>query len=573
MKKTKYPASLLCDFYKVSHKEQYPKDTQKVFATWTSRATRIKGVEEVVCFGVQAFIKEWLIDYFNEMFFSRPKDEVVNEYERLLTYTLGSKPNSSHIAELHDLGYLPIKITALKEGTLVPIRVPMLTIENTDPRFFWLTNYLETIMSAELWLPMTSATIALEYRKTLQKYAVATGADLSAVPFQGHDFSMRGMGGFNASYLSGMGHLLSFTGTDSIPSIMAMENYYNANVEKELVASSIPATEHSVQCAGGKDEELETYKRLINEVYPSGFVSIVSDTWDFWNVIENYLPKLKDDIMKRDGRVVIRPDSGNPVDILCGTAKVVNMDKSDWIKDLDTAKDCMRDMLLDQVAEDTPHGEYGVDNVIGHFCYQGKTYEMEIDLFWNRYDKQYYYLDGSRVLRCDVVDLSAEEKGLIESLWDIFGGTITDKGYKQLDTHIGAIYGDAITMDRSKEICERLYEKGFCSTNVVLGIGSFTYQYNTRDTFGFALKTTYAIIDGEEKELFKDPKTDNGVKRSQRGLVAVQEDKKGKLIFKDGFNKKSIEKVPNLLEVVFEDGKLIREHSLAEIRERIEVKF
>lgn len=572
MKKTKYPATLLCDFYKVSHKEQYPKNTQKIYATWTSRATRIKGINEVVCFGIQAFIKEWLIDYFNEMFFSRPKEDVIQEYERLLTYTLGSKPNSTHIAELHDLGYLPIKITALKEGTLTPIRVPMMTIENTDSRFFWLTNYLETIMSAELWMPMTSATIALEYRKILQKYAVATGADLSAVPFQGHDFSMRGMAGFNASYLSGMGHLLSFTGTDSIPAIVAMENYYNANVEKELVASSIPATEHSVQCAGGKDEEFETYKRLINEVYPSGFVSIVSDTWDFWNVIGNYLPRLKEDIMKRDGRVVIRPDSGNPVDILCGTAKVVNMDKHKWVESLEEAIDDMRDYLLEMVREKTSHGECGVDVVNGFFSYKEDIYELSLDLYWNRYDKQYYFLDSHAIVSCEKVELSLEEKGLIESLWDIFGGTITERGYKQLDSHIGAIYGDAITIDRCREICERLYEKGFCSTNIVLGIGSFTYQYNTRDTFGFALKTTYAVIDGEEKQLFKDPKTDDGTKKSQRGLVAVQE-QDGAIIFKDGYDKSSIEDVPNLLEVVFEDGKIIRDQSLADIRARIETKF
>lgn len=572
MKKTKYPATLLCDFYKVSHKEQYPKDTQYIYATWTPRTTRIKGINEVVCFGIQAFVKEWLIDYFNEMFFSRPKEEVVGEYERLLTYTLGTKPNSTHIAELHDLGYLPIKITALKEGTLTPIRVPMMTIENTDPRFFWLTNYLETIMSAELWMPMTSATIALEYRKTLQRYAKLTGADLSAVPFQGHDFSMRGMAGFNASYLSGMGHLLSFTGTDSIPSIIAMENYYNANVEKELVASSIPATEHSVQCAGGKDEEFETYKRLINEVYPSGFVSIVSDTWDFWNVIENYLPRLKEDILKRDGRVVIRPDSGDPVDILCGTVQVQNMSDYDWVKTLEEAKETMREIIADEVRENTPHGEHGDMSKVGYFKFEEKIYRITIGFMWDRYDKQYYYMDEAKITSCEEYNLSSEQKGLIECLWEIFGGSITEKGYKQLNSHIGAIYGDAITLDRARDICQRLYEKGFCSTNVVLGIGSFTYQYNTRDTFGFALKTTYAVIDGEEKQLFKDPITDNGTKKSQRGLVVVEE-KDGFIVGRDGFDRKSIKGVSNLLEVVFENGKVVRDQTLSDIRSRIESKF
>lgn len=566
MTKTIYPATLLCDFYKVSHKAQYPQNTQKIFATWTPRATRNEKIQKVVCFGVQAFVKEWLIEYFNDNFFNRPKEDVVNEYNRVIKYTLGEEPDSTHIEELHDLGYLPIKITALKEGTLVPIRVPMLTIENTDDRFFWLTNYLETLMSAELWLPMTSATTALQYRKILESYANKTGGDLSAVPFQGHDFSMRGMGGVRASILSGMGHLLSFTGTDTIPAIIGMEKYYNANIENELVGASIPATEHSVQCAGGKDEEFETYKRLINEVYPSGFCSIVSDTWDFWNVVTNFLPRLKDDIMKRDGRVVIRPDSGNPVDILCGTLEVVNLEH---MKSLEQCKEYMYEKLDEKVRKDTPHGEHGDMDIVGYFRYENIIYEITVEFEWNRYDKQYYYIETSDIVSCEEYELSASEKGLIECLWEIFGGTITEKGYIQLDSHIGAIYGDAITLERCEQICEKLANKGFASTNVVYGIGSFTYQYATRDTFGFALKTTYAVIDGEEKMLFKDPITDDGTKKSQKGLVVVHKED-NTLVFKDGLllEDKLADKY-DLLEVVFENGELKREHSLSEIRELI----
>lgn len=217
------------------------------------------------------------------------------------------------------MGYLPIEIKALPEGSICPIRVPMMTIQNTLPDFFWLTNYLETLISCTLWLPCTSATSARLYKKRLMEHAQKTGfpEDVN-LGFSCHDFSMRGMAGLNAAIISGMAHMTSFCGSETIPAIEAIEHYYNADVTKELVAATVPATEHSVMCAGGKDDEIETYRRLINELYPTGIISIVSDTWDFWQVVEKFLPKLKTDIMKRDGRVVIRPDSGDPVDIICG---------------------------------------------------------------------------------------------------------------------------------------------------------------------------------------------------------------------------------------------------------------
>ncbi|MFC0331526.1 nicotinate phosphoribosyltransferase [Paenibacillus sepulcri] len=481
-----YPATLLCDFYKVSHKNQYPKGTELVYSTWTARTSRLETIDRVVAFGFQAFIKEYLIHYFNEHFFARAKEEVTNEYKRVIQYALGTvEPDASHIEELHDLGYLPIRIKAVKEGTLVPVKVPMLTIENTKPAFFWLTNYLETLMSCQLWMPTTSATLAFEYRKILEQFAKETSGDTSGVPFQGHDFSMRGMGSLEAAKGSGAGHLISFTGTDTIPSILFLEDYYNANIEKELVGTSIPATEHSVMCAHGTDE-MASYRYLIKEVYPSGFVSIVSDTWDLWSVLDVVIRGLKEDILSRDGRVVIRPDSGDPVKIICG--------------DPDS------------------------------------THEFE-------------------------------RRGVIEILWDIFGGTVTEKGYKQLDSHIGAIYGDAITIARCREICGKLAAKGFASTNMVFGIGSYTYQYNTRDTFGFALKSTFTIVNGEERKIYKDPKTDSGVKKSQTGLVLVEE-KDGNLTFTDNLSVAEYEakQADDVLEVVFEDGKLLVDHTIADIR-------
>lgn len=495
MRKNFYPATLLCDFYKTSHREQYPVNTTKIYSTWTPRTSRIEGINEVVAFGFQGFIKDYLIDFFNENFFDRKLEDVIEEYERVIKHCLGKeKVDTSHIKALHELGYLPIKICAVDEGTLVPIRVPMLTIENTVDDFFWITNYLETLMSTMLWQPTTSATISHTYRNILNEWYNKTVEEnndfFNDVAFQGHDFSMRGMSSLETVKTSGAGHLLNFVGTDSIPGILYLEKNYNSNIENEMIGTSISATEHSVQCAYGQEKEFETYKRLINEVYPNGLVSIVSDTWDLWNVINNYLPRLHEDIMRRDGKIVIRPDSGEPIDILCGNPN-------------------------------------------------GKT--------------------------------ESERKGVIELLWEQFGGTITKQGYKVLDSHIGAIYGDAITLQRCNEICTRLAKKGFASINVVFGIGSFSFAYNTRDTFGFALKSTYAVIGGEENFLFKNPVTDNGVKKSQRGRVYVYRNNLNNLVYRDELDMKTSKEFENsnLLRPLFEDGKLLRETSLQEIRNRI----
>lgn len=480
------PSTLLCDFYKVSHREQYPDKTQVVYSTWTPRASRIEGVNEVVHFGMQKFIKEFLIDYFNVNFFQRDEDEVALEYTRFIKFSLGvQNPDDSHIRALHKLGYLPLKIRSLPEGSVVAIRTPTVTVHNTDARFFWLTNYIETLMSCENWQASTSATIAREYRKVLNKYALETVGSTEGVEFQGHDFSMRGMSSLNSAISSGMGHLLSFVGTDTIPAIGGVEYYYKGNIEKELIGTSIPATEHSVMCANGQDE-VAVIRRLITEVYPSGFISIVCDTWDFWNIVTVVLPQLKDEIMARNGRVVVRPDSGCPVKIMAG---------------------------------DPTASEEHV------------------------------------------------KKGLIECLFETFGGSVTPKGYKLLDPHIGAIYGDSITIARCTSICELLKQKGFASVNAVYGIGSFTYQYNTRDTFGYAMKSTLVVIDGVEQMIFKNPKTDDGTKKSAKGGVRTVI-KDGVITYEDQLS--LAETAENTLyEDVFENGKLLVEESFSDVRARV----
>lgn len=541
----KVQAALLVDFYKVSHRLMQVPGTELVYAAWTPRTSRVESVHKVVVFAVQKFIKEYLMDYFQVHFFDRSKEEIIAEFRRTIKYTLYAMDDSvtpesidaSHIEALHDLGYLPIEIKALREGTLCPIRVPYMTIWNTDKRFDWLTNYIESLASCEMWQAPTSATIALEYRQILDWFAEKTVGDTSFVPFQGHDFSFRGMSSVDSAISSGMGHLLSFVGTDTVPAIEGAEIYYNADIEKELVGTSIPASEHSIQCAYGDD--LAYFKRLITEVHPSGFVSIVSDGYDFWGVMTEVLPRLKDTILARDGRVVIRPDSGDPVLIVTGY-KVYTQ---------------KMDQYVGEAVEYANNNGFEVVAVRGH----------------SEGDYGYFKIKQTP-LGPDIGEAISEEeaKGAVECLWDTFGGTLTPKGYKLLDSHIGLIYGDSITLQRAYDICSRLEAKGFASINVVFGIGSFTYQYNTRDTFGFALKTSYNERNGESVMIWKDPKTDNGTKKSAKGRVAVIRDPLTKeLTLVDGFD--HMKDVPNdELITVFRNGELLVDHTWSDIKTRLQ---
>jgi nicotinamide phosphoribosyltransferase len=480
---------LLKDGYKVGHKFQYPEGTTLVYSNLTPRKARNPELKEIIFFGMQYFIKEYLIRQFDEGFFNQPKEEILQQYARRIDNYLGKGSITyHHIATLHDLGYLPLEIKALPEGSLVPMKVPVFTIKNTLPEFFWLTNMLETLMSAITWKPTTSATTAFQYLKTFTRFAQETvGDDCSFIPWQGHDFLFRGMSGIEDAVMSGAGHLLCFAGTDTIPAIDFLEQYYGADSEQELVGGSVPATEHSVMCMGGEQGELQTFERLITEIYPKGIVSIVSDTWDFWQVITEYLPALRAQILARDGKVVIRPDSGDPVKIVIG-------------------------------------------------------------------DK-------------DAAPGSPQYKGAVACMWETFGGTTTDQGYKLLDNHVGVIYGDGITMERQEAILQGLKDNGFASYNIVLGLGSFTYEYVTRDTFGFAMKATYGEINGMGRDIFKDPKTDDGTKKSARGLLQVYKDSNGKLALKDQCTWE--EEAQGELMTVFKDGQLLVDWKLEDIRQRV----
>lgn len=445
------PALFQTDAYKLGHIKMYPKGIQEIYSNFTNRGSRIEGVNHVVNFGLQGFIKKYLVDDFAE-FFSLPQDQVVNEYQQMLDGVFGpGQIDVDHVRALHRLGYLPLQIKALPEGALVPIGVPMLTVKNTHPDFAWLTNYIESVLSASLWHPSTSATKAWHTRQMINRYAELTGMPAEATDFQMHDFSLRGQSSIESAAASGAGHLLSSFGSDTIPAISYINQYYPTD---EFILGSVPASEHSVMTSyvdvifdengvRGDVDEVETYRELLSR-FPDGILSIVSDTYDFFGVLRMFDKDagngLYEMAMARNGKIVFRPDSGNP-------NRVINGD---------------------------PDAPVTTDQSIG----------------------------------------------ALRVLWEIFGGTVNDKGYKVLDDHVGIIYGDGMYYERIEQIINNGIDNGFAS-QVVFGIGSYTYQMTSRDVFYSAVKATSVVIDGKRRAVMKDPKED-AAKRSAMGLLKVE---------------------------------------------------
>ncbi|MBE5866094.1 MAG: nicotinate phosphoribosyltransferase [Lachnospiraceae bacterium] len=484
---------LLIDFYKAVHAEMLPKDINKSVSYFTPRMSRVERWDNVVMFGLQGFIKTYLIDYFNEEFFGKPFDEVIGEYKRIMDATLGEAAYKiDKIEKLHKLGYLPIEIIALPEGTMVPMHVPMFGITNTHPEFAWLPQSLESLISAESWHPMIAATVGYTYRQIVNKYYDKTCDDSIARARALGAFDFRGEECLESAVKAGAGWCLSFLNTATVPTIPYLEQMYNCDCTKEPVAFGSPSTEHSVMCSNYAmdGDEVTLLRRLLTEIYPNTSFSAVLDSYDYWNIIDNVLPQIKDEILAHNGCMLMRGDSGECVDVVTQT---------------------------------------------------------------------------------------------VFKLWEHFGGTINSKGYKVLDSHVKAIYGDSITIQRCEEIYRILEENGFACSNVALGVGSFSMQCIeengelkpfTRDTFSSCIKATYCEIDNKPYPIFKNPK-DGGFKKSQKGCCVVYENAEGVLVYQDEFDWMSAcENEKNLLQPVFKDGVLMKEQSLQEIRARLhEGKF
>lgn len=508
-----YNPLLMIDFYKAVHSEQYPKGMTKIYSPYTPRMSRLRFVNQVTYFGGQAFCKEYLIKAFNENFFNRPEEEVVAEYNRVLTYTLGPGTyNPEKVRALHRLGYLPIAMFAVPEGTRTYIGVPQSVFVNTHPDFAWLTNTLETAYSCYMWHIQVSAEVGYRYRQIVQEFYDKTcDEDVRLARLLG-DFSMRGQHSPESAMKSSGGWLLSFLNTATVPAIMWMEDNYNCDITKDEVGYGAISTEHSVMCSNFAvdGDEITHVKRLLTEIYPNTSFSMVSDSYDYERMVTEILPQCREEIMNHNGTLLVRGDSGDPVEVVTWT---------------------------------------------------------------------------------------------VFELWKQFGGTVNSKGYKVLDPHVKAIYGDSITPDRCRAIYTILEREGFSIQNVALGVGSFSfmclehigtkYEKNefytegfndpaeqyiekkvmsyspyTRDTFGIAIKATYGeTADGSPVMIFKNPK-ELSWKKSQKGCCIVAPDG---MSYTDEhtFEEAHGEDVENLLELVFVNGEMVVEQTLSEIRNRM----
>ena len=476
---------LLIDFYKAVHAEMLPEGITRSVSYFTPRMSRVNRWNRVVFFGLQAFIKTYLIDYFNEEFFKKPFDDVIGEYRRIMDAALGAGVYKiEKIEKLHNLGYLPIEIVALDEGTEVPMHVPMFGITNTHPDFAWLPQSLESLISAEMWHPMIAATVGKTYRDIVDRYYALTCDDYLPRARALGAFDFRGEECLQSAVKAGAGWCLSFLNTATVPTIPFLEQMYNCDCTKEPVAFGSPSTEHAVMCSNyAVDGDEETLlRRLLTEIYPNTSFSAVLDSYDYWNVIDNILPKLNKEILEHNGCMLMRGDSGDCVEVVYKT---------------------------------------------------------------------------------------------VLKLWEQFGGTVNSKGYKVLDPHVRAIYGDSVTVQRLERIYQLLEDAGLAACNVALGVGSFSFQCIeedgllkpfTRDTFSSCIKATYCEINGTPTPIFKNPK-DGGFKKSQKGCCVVFEID-NEIRYADGLTWEEAY-MGNMLKPVFKDGAMVREQSLAEIREKL----
>lgn len=795
------------DAYKLGHRYMYADGTEVVFSNLTARGTRNPDITEgTVFFGLQALLHR-LNEKWAPFFGLSTSDleEVLDGYAAFVGDLLG--PNTvgvQQFRELHSVGHLPLRVRAFREGSIVPLRVPYFTIENTDPRFFWLTNYLETTLSADMWHPITSATIAWSNRRLLDVRAIES-SDLAAVDFQGHDFSYRGLENDLAAAASGAGHLVSFKGTDTLPAIRYVQRYYDG--DNGLIGASVPATEHAVMTSGiavygGEDRaggELAVFERLLDQ-HPAGILSVVSDSFDLWYVCEYILPKLKDKILARDGKLVIRPDcyddetsvltprgwvlfrdlestdkvaqvhpdntytfvtpmkntrmdyNGYMVrfkdfhgkcDLLVtpnhrmlwkrrtgdrvveagasyvgsieskmyrsaaavnhgrkltplerfkiafqadgsypskkvetpvtgvrtyrfnfaknrkldrlvnicedgGFEYAIHVEKARknqvtvcvkipdsaaihkdfrWVNTSDLCGNWCREFVeelsywdstrrsesrfkfdtavpavADVVELIAVSAGYGVTRTIRedarkeHFSDTHSMHIMKDNLLGGQaISKEYQWYTGEihcvtvptgmllvkrgrgiavcgnsgdpELILCgdpDAAEGTPARKGVVNILANVFGTTVNDRGYKELDSHIGVIYGDSINHERADKITANLMRQGYASTTPVFGFGSFTYQYQTRDTFKMAVKATWTQVNGKGYNILKDPITDDGGKKSATGRLAVRRMMDGLPYLIEHATPE--QEADQVLELVYEDGEVLRHQSFADVR-------
>ena len=477
---------LYSDSYKQCHPVMYPDNQEYLVSYLTPRKAMNKDFPKMVVYGVQPFIID-MMDAF-DTFFYETIEQVMYDYDHYIDAHLGlGNVARDHIVELHELGYLPLEIRALPEGTVVDMGVPIVEMRNTHPRFAWLVQWVECLLQTEVWPMCAYATVGYEYHKVAEKWYSKTAP--GANPFMAMaDFGFRGMSCLEDATRCSASWLLSFNKTSTIPALPYLDDYYSADCAKNGIGIGAVSTEHSVMAANFAidGDEISFVKRMLTEIYPNTSFSMVSDTYDYWNMVDNIIPACKKEILAHNGKLLIRPDSGDMVEITINT---------------------------------------------------------------------------------------------IEKLWNTFGGTVNEAGYKVLDPHIGLIYGDGCTLNKVAEIYKLLAMMGFASTNVVFGVGAFcfhalfspdnTFTVLTRDTWGMAMKATWGMFGGKVVPIYKDPKTDNGLKKSQKGCCAIEYDVSSeRFTCRDGFHE-WVNDDDTLLLTVFEDGAMPKEQTFQEIRARL----
>lgn len=591
------------DGYKLGHKAMLAEGTTRLYGTWIPRSLKYMhpSITKAMSAGQQMVVR-YLHSTFQENFFDQPVEVAVSFVKDMQKY-LGIPFDGQHFIDLHKLGYLPIKIKSLPEGIFTNPNIPHMSFINTVDGYAWLTLYLETYISKLAWQMPTVATIGAKFKENAVEWVKKTDKEnLWLTDYMCHDFHSRGGNPFTSIAVS-LGHAFTHIGSDTLNAISAARYYYD-EPEDEVCVNSVNASEHSCSCTkiftvGEKQMIIDWLKE-----FPTGILSIVADTFDLWKLLVEYVasPEVKSLILARDGKLVIRPDSGDPVDIICGVSSKYE-DLTEYFPEGEVLPSYFEDSLLEEVREATPHGEPGVTEYENTYVVRGKLYKVKIhNISWNRYDKQYYFIDmyeGAKIT-VEEVEWNPSDKGVIEILWDIFGGTINEQGYKVLDPHIGAIYGDSINLERQIQIYERLAAKGFAATNIVLGIGSFSYVYMTRDQMGFAAKGAWFEVEVPDEtsggnlrfdsdtrkwyksyNIYKDPVTDDGTKRSLKGLLQVFNNNpncNGGDILNDGNDEFIVnqectweQEQGGLLQTIYEDGKFFNTVTLTEIRKKLKL--
>lgn len=451
---------LLTDSYKISHWRQYPPKTQAVYSYLESRGGKW---HDVVFFGLQYYLKRYLQGQV-------VTQDRIDEAEAMLAGHFGDKTLFNRQAWeyiLHEHGgRLPVTIKAVPEGTPVPSFNVLMTIVNTDPKCFWLTNYLETLL-VQVWYGSTVATQSREMRHLITKYLKRTG-NPELCPFKLHDFGFRGVSSVESAGMGGAAHLISFLGTDTLAGIRFAKRYY----DEPMAGFSIPAAEHSTITSWGQEHELDAMRNMLHQ-FPQGTVAVVSDSFNVFEACSDiWGGKLKQEVLARNGTLVIRPDSGDPVQVL----------------------------------------------VKGH---------------------------------PNVFDILAEK----------FGYTVNERGFKVLAEQVRVIQGDGIDFEMIDSILYALKQKGYSADNIAFGSGGALLQKLNRDTLKFAFKCSSVTVEGEQRDVFKNPVTDKG-KQSKSGRL--------RLVNVEGaYQTKRFEQSreeEDLLVEVFRNGQILKEYRFEDVR-------